>query len=630
MATSHSLTKYARLRKIAAALTLLACFGQESQAQVTITVNTTQQGITNGQCSLQEAIYASEFKSNIAIRSTSPDSAYTTGCMAGTGDGDTIVLPAGAIFTFDHFWEGDAYNKFGPTATPIIFSKIIIEGNGATLQWQDTFSPGNSRLFAIGSGSGPFSLSGTGNLMLSNVYVKGFHIKGGDADPYPDSNVDGGGGGGGLGAGGAIYVSEGSLTIDNSTFDNNGAVGGNGGRGRTGGGGGLSGKGGEGTNSCNGGGGGGSRGDGGRAFPIVCPDWRGGGAGGGGTVFMGGSPQDAVGGSSGDRCGGTGGDSGNDGSDGACPGGGGGGGGVDLLCYLVFVCAGRGGSGSYGGGGGGGGSDGGDGGFGGGGGSAGASFWFRLHGGNGGFGGGGGAASCSWCFSHPGRGGAFGGSAYDEYGGGGGALGGAIFNHNGTVVIRNSTFLNNYVTRGNGGGGSADNGADAGGAIFSLDNVLEVTNSTFSGNQATGSGAAIVVYSDEGDEGGPGGGGAPVSFILNNTIIANNGANECFFTGSMNVKGAGNLIMFNGSGTGQFSPCPGMVVFSDPQLQSLQLNSPGNTPTMAIFPSSSAFNKADPATSLSRDQRGVPRNLGGRGFDIGAYQVLELGTKQTD
>jgi hypothetical protein len=186
--------------------------------------------------------------------------------------------------------------------------------------------------------------------------------------------------------------------------------------------------------------------------------------------------------------------------------------------------------------------------------------------------------------------------------------------------VRNSTFVNNYVTRGNAGGGSANNGADAGGAIFSLDNTLEIKNSTFSGNQSTGSGAAIVVYTDEGDEGGPGGGGAPVNFILNNSIIANNGANECFFTGSMNTKGAGNLIMQNGSGTGQFSSCPGVVTTSDPQLQSLQLNSPGNTPTMAILPASPAFNKADPGTSLKTDQRGIARpQLGG--FDIGAFEA---------
>jgi hypothetical protein len=143
----------------------------------------------------------------------------------------------------------------------------------------------------------------------------------------------------------------------------------------------------------------------------------------------------------------------------------------------------------------------------------------------------------------------------------------------------------------------------------------------WSGNQSTGSGAAIVVYT-EGDAGGPGGGGAPVNFILNNTIIANNGANECFFTGSMWVKGAGNLIMNNGSGTGQFSACPGVVTTSDPQLQPLQLNSPGNTPTMAVLPTSPAVNKADPGTSpmIDRDQRGVRRPQAG-GFDIGAFEA---------
>jgi hypothetical protein len=181
--------------------------------------------------------------------------------------------------------------------------------------------------------------------------------------------------------------------------------------------------------------------------------------------------------------------------------------------------------------------------------------------------------------------------------------------------VHNSTFFNNFVTRGAAGGGSADKGADAGGAIFSY-YTLEITDSTFSGNQSTGSGGAVVVYSDT---------GAPftsANFTLNNTIIANNGANECFFRGIVNVESEGNLIMKNGSGTGQFSPCPGVVTTSDPQLQSLQLNSPGNTPTMAIFPSSPAFNKADPGALpiLPTDQRGIPRPQFGRP-DIGAFEA---------
>ena len=130
------------------------------------------------------------------------------------------MLPAGAVFTFDHFWDGDAHNAYGPTATPVIFSTVTIEGNGATLQWMDPAGPprGNSRLFAVGRVDDPGFGVGAGNVVLRNVYVKGFHIKGGNG---------GSGGGGGLGAGGAIYV-EGFLTVENSAFESNGAVGGNG------------------------------------------------------------------------------------------------------------------------------------------------------------------------------------------------------------------------------------------------------------------------------------------------------------------------------------------------------------------------------------------------------------------
>lgn len=587
---------------LAAALMLTVCIVQRSTAQVTIQVNTIQQGVTNGQCSLQEAIYSSEFKMNKAVSSTAPDIFYTTGCVPGTGNGDTIVLPPGAFFTFDHFWGGDSHNPYGPTATPIIFSTVTIEGNGATLQWVSTFSPGNSRLFAVGRVNDTGFPSGTGDVVLRNVYVKGFHIKGGNG---------GSGGGGGLGAGGAIYVQGSFLTVENSTFENNGAVGGNGGASgiNGGGGGGLSGDGGA-SCSVSGGGGGGSRGNGGMG---TCGGYKQGGGGGGGTVFSGGSAPASVGGSGGFRCGGNGGDAGNDGHEPACLGAGGGGGGTDTSFGVHGN--GDGAPGSYGGGGGGGGGDGGSGGFGGGGGSGSFGFLF-LHGGDGGFGAGGGAAE-SALFTNPGKGGPFGGQADNHNGGGGGALGGAIFSDSSQLRVHNSTFFNNYVTRGVAGGGPTGNGdgASAGGAIFSYDNwPLEVTDSTFSGNQSTGSGGAIVAYGD--NLPGPG----PNVFILNNTITAKNGANECFYRGSVNIEGKRNLIMSNGSGTGQFSPCPGVVSTIDPQLVPLQLNSPGRTPTMAIFPSSPAFNSADPGTSLSTDQRGVARpQLGG--FDIGAFEA---------
>ncbi len=109
------------------------------------------------------------------------------------------------------------------------------------------------------------------------------------------------------------------------------------------------------------------------------------------------------------------------------------------------------------------------------------------------------------------------------------------------------------------------------------------------------------------------------SLTLDNTIIANNGASECFVRGSVTSAGAGNLIVNNGSGV-PFSACPDVVTSNDPQLGALQLNAPGNTPTMAIPQTSPAFNTADAATSLSTDQRGVSRPQGTR-FDIGAYEV---------
>jgi hypothetical protein len=285
---------------------LTLCFAQPSAAQATINVNTTQQGVTTGQCSLQEAIYATEFQSSTAIDTTDPDHTYSTGCVAGTGKGDTIVLPAGATFEFDRWWDQDAHNVYGTTATPVIFSNISILGNGSTLEWvgsrQGVYA--YSRLFAVGVASvtvpGGSTFSGTGGLYIENVYIKGFAVQGGNGGIC--------GGGGGLGAGGAIYVQNGTLTVENSTFDSNGAAGGNGSSGcypAEGGGGGLSGTGGLANYSFIGtendfpgaGGGGGSIGWGGSGYDDIggssdtlhiAKEGGGGGGGTGGTVLSGG------------------------------------------------------------------------------------------------------------------------------------------------------------------------------------------------------------------------------------------------------------------------------------------------------------------------------------------------------
>jgi len=587
---------------------LLVMLGWPAAAQSgnTIFVTTLQQKITTtGGCSLQEAIYSADLHNNLAIDATDPDNFITTQCVAGTGN-DTIVLPTGGVFNLSSFLDGDAYNPFGPTATPIIFSNITIEGNGSTLQWVGSQ---NVRLFAVGPASISTpggTVSGTGNLTLRNVYIKGFRVKGGDGSGF---------GGGGMGAGGAVYLQDGGLTVENSTFDGNGAVGGNG-SGLVGadGGGGLFGNGGGGGGGDGGAGGGGAKGNGGSGFVS--------GGGGGGTIFSGRNADagGVLGGPGGLLCGGNGGDTssnGNDGHDGKCPGGGGGGGGSAFNPINPFTRI-NGGNGGYGGGGGGGGNDnGGNGGFGGGGGGGSNS------GGDGGFGGGGGGGG-KFVFGGGGKGGSFAGDGGDgccgsgrRFGGGGGAaLGGAVFNDSGTVTIRNSTFTNNFVTRGQGGALitmdlPAANGADAGAAIFSRNGLLTVVDSTISGNSGTGSGAGIVAIGDSIF--------AASLLVLNDTIIANNGANECYVRLAVTTAGAGNLIMSNGTGD-SFGACPGVVATGDPLLAPLQLNN-GNTPTMAITSNfSSAFGTADAATSLPTDQRAVARPQS-QGFDIGAYQA---------
>ena len=620
---------------LAAILWVLLAPGSGAQIQV----NTTTPGDTHTldggpYCSLQEAIYATEFGAAVAIDFTDPDHTYTSGCSDASGNWNTIALQ-NLIYQFGAYWDGDAHNPFGPAATPIIFKKITIQGNGATLQ----ATAAGFRLFAVGQASisptGVLSsgtYSGTGDLTLQHVYVKGFSVKGGDGACA---------GGGGLGAGGAIYVGKVSsgtpaLTIDNSTFASNGATGGNGaiypanqctaapaqkGYFAGGGGGGLHGNGGNSGFGGGGGGGGGSLGNGGSGF-------NGGGGGGGGTVYDGTMAfQDANvvtrkdGGFGGYLNGGSGGsfDS-NDssatvnGDSASSPGGGGGGAGL----------ARSGGSGSYGGGGaGGGGGDNnsvgnaGNGGFGGGGGGAsGGDDQHMAKAGTGGFGGGGGGDVEA--FATNGNGGAFGGSGANiagfGFGGSGGALGGAVFNDSGVVTIRNSTFFGNAVHA----GVTPANpyyaappetyGLDAGGAIFSRNGSLTVKNATISGNttSSTATGGGIVVMSD----------GAAAFLTLDNTILANNGASECYVLNAVALQGIGNLIMSNDISAG----CPHADLTADPQLDALNLNTPGDTPTMAIHYGTPAVDAGDDSTALPADQRGVQRPQGGHS-DIGAYEA---------
>jgi hypothetical protein len=599
---------------------LLAGVGRGTADAAVIFVTSLAQKVSEtGGCSLQEAIFSANFDTNLI---STPTTFFYTECVPGNG-ADVIVLPTRALLQMNAV-QNDGSSVFGPAATPLITSSVTIEGHGTVLEWVGT---GNARAFSIGSAA---------FVTIRNVHIKGFRAKGG--------NGGGAGGGGGLGAGGAIFLKGGGqLTIEGSTFERNGAIGGDGGGlaktqgyGGKGGGGGLGGDGGE--PIAGGGGGGGSRGNGGAGSVITCTEsfcFFGAGGGGGGTLTNGGAANTG-GGAGGADCGGAGGNLRSDNSiaDGhyaTCDGGGGGGGAtVDGLS--VGSQKGDGGDGGYGGGGGGGGANfldlsrdsiGGHGGFGGGGGGGGNS------GGHGGFGGGGGSGEGGTFYGGgPGDGGLFGGkgSLTARFGGGGGGLGGAIFNDGGTVVIRNSTFTGNYAVRGNAGGTGAQNGHDAGGAIFSLNGSTVILSSTIYGNETTGALGGAVVMQDFDFTNTP-----EMTFRMYNSIVAKNGAfnadgtllngaDGCAVSAGDEavVEGAGNVIETSVG-------CPGIVSTVDPSLGPLRIESPGITPTMAISAASSAYNAGDPNawlphTALPSDQRGVERPQGGA-MDVGAYEL---------
>lgn len=569
-----------------------------ARADSVIVVDSASPMIGDGGCTLPEAILAANHDSIVVPDPDGRGAVVDTGCPAGSG-ADLIELAVGATYSFDAVLD-DAGNSLGPTATPLVTSPVIIEGHGAVIQRIGT---ANFRAFAVGP---------TGELDLREVHVKDFAARGGDGGNR--------GGGGGLGAGGAIAVHDGTLLVQWSTFEANGATGGDGG-GRTdiggaggGGGGGLSGDGGS-----NAGGGGGSRGDGddgGNGF--------GNGGGGGGTVSTGG-PSSFSSAPGGYDCGGDGAVLSlaeeffgfEDGDDAGCAGGGGGGGADGAFG------SGDGGDGAYGGGGAGGAwddGDGGHGGFGGGGGGASAQLvdgcgYCGGTGGGGDFGAGGGGGPGGFVFGGPGLGGTFGGDGSELYGGGGAGLGGAIFGYSASIEVSNSTFTGNAAVRGVAGSGGftdggAQNGADAGGAIFTVGGRLTITNSTIAGNESTGDGAGVVVYKPTT--------GDPTSLELRNTIVAGNtGRDECFVLGGVAASGTNNLVTPHA--TDARISCPAIMATADPELAPLALNAPGRTPTMAIGGLSPAVNRGDLASAPLDDQRGIPRPQFGS-VDIGAYE----------
>jgi len=198
-----------------------------------------------------------------------------------------------------------------------------------------------------------------------------------------------------------------------------------------------------------------------------------------------------------------------------------------------------------------------------------------------------------------------------------GGAGGGIYN-DGTLTVKNSTFMSNT--------------SSAGGGIYNAAS-LTVVNSTFSGNNAAWGNDGGGIYNEStgtvtllnttfsGNIAGWGGGSIFNVGTLNfaNTIMANStiggGGLECFNYGGTIGVNINNLVE-GGAG------CAATFI-ADPQLGPLASNS-GRTQTFALLPGSPALDAGDDATCTAapvsgHDQRGVIRP-GGAHCDLGAYE----------
>jgi predicted outer membrane repeat protein len=211
-------------------------------------------------------------------------------------------------------------------------------------------------------------------------------------------------------------------------------------------------------------------------------------------------------------------------------------------------------------------------------------------------------------------------------------LGGAIFNHQGEVLIRNSTLEGNVAA----GGTGATNGSGLGGAIFNLNGFADLDSATVAANQADQGGGAIYNLGYMGNDSGDDVGHAYVARVtFVNTIVADStgASTDVVANGPATVAGGGAntaaatvtatqpAIVESSAqlGTGVITGPPNTT---DPGLSPPAMNG-GLTPTMAITTSSSAFNVG--ATDLATDQRGITRPQG-PADDIGAFELVQEDT----
>src|SRR5262245_3931748 len=178
----HRLARY--LPNPVVVLVFLTVFSPRTGLAATvIVVNSTAQeavadtpnGVTNGNCTLGEAIRAANNNSSV------------DGCQVAKGGPPfVIVLPVNSTFTLTlphNFW-------YGPNALPAIASTIVIDGQGAVLKIPNADDAGNDikrlRFFYVGAdpnapGTPGFNTPGAGNLTLLALTLTGGRQHGGDS-----------------------------------------------------------------------------------------------------------------------------------------------------------------------------------------------------------------------------------------------------------------------------------------------------------------------------------------------------------------------------------------------------------------------------------------------------------------
>ncbi len=214
---------------------------------------------------------------------------------------------------------------------------------------------------------------------------------------------------------------------------------------------------------------------------------------------------------------------------------------------------------------------------------------------------------------------------------GNGAQTAAFTNAQGGAIMTAGTFADLGITGSSLSGNSADL---SGQAIFANGGTLSIENSTLSGNLGGADPALViqnadVVLTNATVVANAGVGLSAFSFDetntldVENTIVANNGGDECFISPSSPVMAITNSLSSDSS-------CGFDLEDMDPQLGALA-NNGGPTFTHAPLPGSPVIDAgAASPVCPDFDQRGEPRPVDGDGdsiavCDIGAVEVPEPG-----